>query len=167
MRFVSKFLALTLLAGLAACNSNKVEPVAEPVKANAHITGQIIRYENFPSQYIPPRQVDVWLPKNYKEAKKQHYAVLYMHDGQNLFDPQHSKYSGEEWGMDETVSRLMHEGKIKPTIIVGIWSTDNRFAELMPEKAVTMETKKLLEKDEITIDLDQLKGDEYLRFIKE
>ncbi|MDB9720763.1 esterase, partial [Winogradskyella sp.] len=46
--------------------------------------GDLYRVENFPSQYITPRPVDVWLPDNYSEDKK--YAVLYMHDGQNLFD---------------------------------------------------------------------------------
>ena len=47
-------------------------------------SGTIERHENFPSKYIQPRNVDVWLPEGYSKSKK--YAVLYMHDGQMLFD---------------------------------------------------------------------------------
>ncbi len=43
-------------------------------------SGQLLRVEDFPSEYIKPRPVDVWLPEDYSEDKK--YNVLYMHDGQ-------------------------------------------------------------------------------------
>ena len=43
-----------------------------------------MRVDSFPSKNITPRPIDVWLPENYSPKKK--YAVLYMHDGQNLFD---------------------------------------------------------------------------------
>ncbi len=49
-----------------------------------NIKGSLIRYEQFNSKFVDARTIDVWLPKNFKKRKK--YAVLYMHDGQMLFD---------------------------------------------------------------------------------
>jgi enterochelin esterase-like enzyme len=43
-------------------------------------SGRVLRIENFKSQFIDPRNVDVWLPVGYSD--KQKYAVLYMYDGQ-------------------------------------------------------------------------------------
>jgi len=47
-------------------------------------SGSIKRIENFRSQFVPARNVDVWLPEGYHPSKK--YSVVYMHDGQMLFD---------------------------------------------------------------------------------
>ncbi len=62
------------------------------------------------------------------------YAVLYMHDGQNLFDTKTAGY-GMEWQIDETLDRLIQEKKVRPTIVVGIWSTPKRLQEYVPSKA--------------------------------
>uniref|UniRef100_UPI003F6C17FF alpha/beta hydrolase-fold protein n=1 Tax=Polaribacter sp. TaxID=1920175 RepID=UPI003F6C17FF len=66
--------------------------------------GKIIRVDSFPSKLITPRPVDVWLPENYSENKK--YAVLYMHDGQNLFDAT-TTWNKQEWMIDEVATKLM------------------------------------------------------------
>jgi len=42
-------------------------------------SGELMRIENFPSKFMQPRNVDIWLPNNY--SSKKNYAVLYMHDG--------------------------------------------------------------------------------------
>jgi len=55
------------------------------------------------------------------------YPVLYMHDGQNLMDASTS-FSGE-WHVDETASRLVTSGEVEPLIIVGVYNTEDRFAE--------------------------------------
>ena len=85
------------------------------------------------SKYADPRRVVVWLPNGY-EPNGPKYAVLYMHDGQNLFDTKTAGY-GMEWQIDETLDRLILEKKVQPTIVVGIWSTPKRLQEYVPSKA--------------------------------
>ena len=95
-------------------------------------SGKIIRHENFASQYVDSRNVDVWLPENYSPSKK--YAVLYMQDGQMLFDSTLT-WNKQEWGVDETISSLQKENKIKDCIVVGIWNTGaGRHSEYFPQK---------------------------------
>ena len=62
------------------------------------------------------------------------YAVLYMHDGQNLFDKATAGY-GMEWEIDERLSQLIADKKVRPTIVVGIWNTPKRLQEYVPSKA--------------------------------
>jgi len=96
--------------------------------------GKIIRYENFRSGFVDARNVDVWLPDGYKLGKK--YAVLYMHDGQMLFDSTHT-WNHQEWGVDETMTKLQKEGRIKDCIVVAIWNIpEKRFAEYFPQKII-------------------------------
>ena len=59
------------------------------------------------------------------------YPVLYMHDGQNLFDPRIAN-TGVDWGVDEAVVRLADRGIIPPIIVVGVWSTAARGPEYSP-----------------------------------
>lgn len=96
------------------------------------ITNKIYRYKKFRSQFVGKRIVDVWIPFDYSKRKK--YAVIYMHDGQNLFDPRDA-FNKTEWGVDETLQRLMTEGKVRDAIVVGIWNTENRLKEFSPERA--------------------------------
>jgi pimeloyl-ACP methyl ester carboxylesterase len=77
--------------------------------------------------------VTIWLPADY-DPKGEPYAVLYMHDGQNLFDAKTAGY-GKEWGIDEAVTKLVAERRIPPTIVVGIWSTPKRLREYVPARA--------------------------------
>jgi predicted alpha/beta superfamily hydrolase len=94
--------------------------------------GKLIRVDSFVSTYIPARTIDIWLPAGYSNKKK--YAVLYMHDGQMLYDPETS-WNKQAWQVDDVLQRLMNEGKIKDVIVVGIWNTgDNRHAEYFPQK---------------------------------
>lgn len=85
------------------------------------------------SKYADPRRIVVWLPSGY-DPRGPKYAVLYMHDGQNLFDTKTAGY-GMEWQIDETLDRLIRERKVRPTIVVGIWSTPKRLQEYVPSKA--------------------------------
>jgi len=48
------------------------------------VSGTIHRLENFQSKYVDARNIDIWLPEGYSAKRK--YAVLYMHDGQTLYD---------------------------------------------------------------------------------
>ena len=94
--------------------------------------GKIQRIENFESKYIQSRTIEVWLPANY--SYKQKYAVLYMQDGQMLFDST-TTWNRQEWKADETVSGLLQENKIKDVILVAIPSNGAfRHTEYFPQK---------------------------------
>src|SRR5687768_4600294 len=93
---------------------------------------QLRRHDAFHSQYLEhDRDVLVWLPPGYPgveddgptDATKHRYPVLYMHDGQNLFEPDTAFQKGEHWRVGETATRLIDEGLIDPPIIVGIYNT--------------------------------------------
>lgn len=99
-------------------------------------TGQVDSYQAFASAHVAARNVDVWLPPGYADHPHKRYPVLYMQDGQNLFDPALS-YTGVDWGIDETMTRLIAEAKVREVIVVGIWNTPRRFGEYMPQQAVT------------------------------
>jgi enterochelin esterase-like enzyme len=119
--------ALLLLAAAPAIAQSQTGP-APQVSA-----GTIVDLGVVPSKYADPRRVVVWLPSNY-DPHGPKYAVLYMHDGQNLFDTKTAGY-GMEWQIDETLDRLIQEKKVRPTIVVGIWSTPKRLQEYVPSKA--------------------------------
>jgi enterochelin esterase-like enzyme len=96
--------------------------------------GTIRHFEAFPSRFVQARNVDVWLPDNYSPEKR--YAVLYMHDGQMLFDSTIT-WNRQEWGVDETLSALLRRKKIQDCIVVGIWSIpEQRYADYYPQKAL-------------------------------
>lgn len=90
-------------------------------------------YAEFHSEFVRPRRVDVWLPAQYDQASQRRFPVLYMHDGQNLFDPATS-YGGIPWAIDTAMNRLVAEGQVEPVIVVGIWNTDQRRQEYCPQK---------------------------------
>jgi enterochelin esterase-like enzyme len=99
-------------------------------------TGTVERLGPLPSKYVEPRLVDVWLPADFTPAKR--YAVLYLHDGQALFDGATSM-SKKGWHIDAAMGRLRREGRIRDTIVVGIWNTNySRHAEYFPQKAVPL-----------------------------
>ncbi|TAJ13675.1 alpha/beta hydrolase [Marinilabiliaceae bacterium JC017] len=134
-------------------------------------SGEVIRHENFASDFVDARNVDVWLPAGYSQDKK--YAVLYMHDGQMLFDAS-TTWNKQEWGVDEIITQLMADGKIKDCIVVGIWNNDNkRHAEYFPQRAWNYISKskqeKILKAENISIQPEMfekgLLADNYLRFI--
>jgi len=97
-----------------------------------NIVGTIQRHELFDSKYVAARNVDVWFPPGYAENGES-YPVIYMHDGQNLFKPI-SSISGADWGMDEAIVQLMKAKKNRGAVVVGIWNTEIRWREFMPQK---------------------------------
>ncbi len=95
--------------------------------------GTIVDLGVLHSRYADPRHVVAWLPTGY-QAHGPKNAVLYMHDGQNLFDKATAGY-GMEWQIDETLDRLIRNKEVRPTIVVGIWNTPKRLQEYVPAKA--------------------------------
>jgi predicted alpha/beta superfamily hydrolase len=128
-------------------------------------SGTVKRLEKFASKYVDARNVDVWMPDNYSSKKK--YAVLYMHDGAGLFDGTKT-WNKQEWGVDETISKLVKDGKIRETIVVGVWNTGKyRHSEYYPQKTLpelSQETRDYV----ISKDLaNKPQSDNYLKFLVE
>ncbi len=80
------------------------------------------------------RMLRVWLPPDYDGWGATRYPVLYLNDGQNLFDPA-TAFAGVHWQVGETATRLIAEQKIRPLIIVGIDNTKSRADEYIPYKS--------------------------------
>lgn len=130
-------------------------------------SGKIERIENFASQHVQARHVDVWIPEEFEKLKAsgQKFNVLYMHDGQMLFDAK-TTWNKQAWNADQTVSRLMKSGQLAPTIIVGVWNNGQfRHSEYFPEKFLPH----MLEKPRQLLMQQGLKdkpqADAYLRFL--
>ncbi|HEU0284344.1 MAG TPA: alpha/beta hydrolase-fold protein [Sphingomicrobium sp.] len=138
--------------------------VAAPAAAQQVSAGAIVDLGVVQSKNTDPRKVVVWLPYTYRPGGPRH-AVLYMHDGQNLFDKATAGY-GVEWEIDETLDRLIREKKVRPTIVVGIWNTPKRLREYVPSKAFAHLPPKYMEQVRGLYGGDPL-SDGYLKFIVE
>ena len=134
--------------------------IAKQVSGNG-IKGKIFRYANFASEYADARNVDVWVPADYSKNKK--YAVVYMHDGQNLFMAKDAS-AGVDWGVDETMTRLIGENKIRDAIVVGIWNTPKRIIEYAPQKAFDLVNRRKI-KTSALAKPQKAESDDYLKFI--
>ncbi len=99
-------------------------------------TASLHRHEQFRSAFLPDaRDVLVWLPPGYAAEADRLYPVLYMHDGQNLFDPDTAFQKGEHWRLGETAANSIAAGLLDPLIIVGIYNTgEERIHEYTPTK---------------------------------
>ncbi len=89
------------------------------------------RHAGFTSRFLRiARDITVYLPPGYDDQPHQHYSVLYLHDGQNLFDPETSFLPGRYWRVRETTDEVIEAGLVEPLIIVGVANTgDHRLAE--------------------------------------
>jgi predicted alpha/beta superfamily hydrolase len=133
-------------------------------------SGTIKREANFASKYVTARNIDIWLPDGYSTNKK--YAVLYMHDGQMLYDSA-TTWNKKSWDVDDAAAKLMAEGKTRSFIIVGIWNGDQtRHRDYFPQKpfeSLTNEQKASVSKDlkvaGRTKDDFQPISDNYLKFL--
>lgn len=101
------------------------DPGAPPLQR----TGRIERIAPLPSAWVSPREVQVWLPPGYESEPDRRYPVLYLHDGQNVFD---AGAAGAEWQVDETAQRLVLAGEVAPLIIVAVANTAERVHDYTP-----------------------------------
>jgi enterochelin esterase-like enzyme len=108
--------AITLLPGLAR---------AAPPRA-----GTLVELGEVPSAFVARRAVTVWLPEGYAGGRAR-YPVIYMHDGQNLFDDARASF-GVSWGIADHIAALVTSGRSRAAIVVGLWNTPRRFQEYGP-----------------------------------
>lgn len=169
-----------ILITLIICVSCKTEQkeIKKEVEQAKEITAKVVaevnlssgtleRVENFPSEYIKTRNVDVWLPENYSKDKK--YAVVYMHDGQMLFDAS-TTWNKQEWKVDEVASQLMKEGNTRDFIVVAMWNiSEIRWQDYYPQKTwdfIPKETQdELIAESKKKNHEIKFNADNYLKFI--
>lgn len=95
-------------------------------------SGKIQRLENFQSKFVTTRHVDVWLPDGYSKDKK--YAVLYMHDGQMLYDSA-TTWNKTAWEVDAVAGQIAAAHKVQDFIVVGVWNGgETRHIDYFPQK---------------------------------
>lgn len=157
-----------LLSGLYVFSQQTVSTVD---RLPSVVSGSFKRFENFQSKYVEVRNVDVWLPDGYSSRNK--YPVVYMQDGQMLFDST-TTWNHKDWGVDDAAGKLIREKKVRPFIVVGIWNTGaKRHIEYFPQKPFESMPKerqdsifKASRKNGHSIfSTDKIQSDDYLKFI--
>ncbi len=176
--FQSSLLFLTLITFLiASCKQSTPVTKEEKIpmgQSNGELpilvaSGKIERLDNFSSEYVTNRNIDIWLPANYDGNKK--FNVLYMHDAQMLFDSTKT-WNGQEWGVDEILSNLISKQHIANTIVVGIWNTDDRHKDYFPDVPEELVSTELMDSLSLYLQnigeenfLDSLNSFPYVKFI--
>ena len=92
--------------------------------------GEFRKHAGFRSKFLPAaRDVLVYLPPGYESEATRRYPVLYLHDGQNLFDGATAYIPGQDWRVGQTASALVRRQAIEPVIVVGIYNTGRERVE--------------------------------------
>tara|TARA_R110001632_G_scaffold38339_2_gene96548 strand:- start:78548 stop:79498 length:951 start_codon:yes stop_codon:yes gene_type:complete len=168
---MKKYILLFLFViSIISCQTQEKKDSKIVVKTDHGIqlgSGTIQRIDSFPSKNIVPRSVDIWLPDNYSSDKK--YAVLYMHDGQMLFDSL-STWNKQEWKVDEWAGQLQKEGKTKDFIVVAPHNISKiRWNDYFPEKAFNYLSKSAQDSLKMMAKKNNfemtMNADEYLKFL--
>ncbi|MBO6792505.1 MAG: alpha/beta hydrolase [Balneolaceae bacterium] len=155
-------MGMLILTGIS-CTQNKPVELVNPVLA---VTGKVIEHDDFSSNFVDSRNIEVWLPEGY-DAEDDRYQVLYMHDGQNVFDP-NTSYNGNDWMVDEALTELIAQNNIEKTIVVAIWNSGiTRFPEYMPQKPANVMNSEAVQKSVIRNSGKAIFSDDYLKFIVE
>jgi predicted alpha/beta superfamily hydrolase len=110
------------------------------ISANGQLSGfsslpeRVQFHPQFHSRFLPSdRDITVYLPPEYEQQPERRFPVLYMHDGQNLFDPSTSFVPGRTWRVAETADAVIADHEVEPLIIVGIANTgEHRLEEYTP-----------------------------------
>lgn len=124
-------------------DSSRRENIVDDPTSSADELDSNPRYSvrQFHSEILPDdRAVSVYLPPQYLEQKERRFPVLYLQDGQNLFDGRTSYVAGKTWNANTTADKLTEAGEIEPLILVGIANTGlRRMAEYTPTRDFKME----------------------------
>ena len=160
-----------------SCKNGSKEPEIKPADTSTvepetvdgdFSGGTLLRFDDFPSNFIPPRKVDIWLPENYSSDKK--YSVIYMHDGQMLFDSRIT-WNNQEWMVDEIATRLMNDSITKDFIVVAPFNINElRHSEYYPQKPFESLSNKqkdslVQEANDNNMRFDSVTSDNYLKFL--
>ena len=161
---MKKFLFLFAIIAILVSCTNTTTPEAPFEVSKLEVTsGNLWHADIFSPELNETIRIDVWTPDGYTASKL--YPVIYMHDGQNLFDA-NSTWNHQAWEIDSVLGSLIADKKVRPAIVVGIHSVDTtRIGDLMPERVVEMtppgEVRDFIDR----MCRGQYRADEYLSFI--
>ncbi|MBC6409461.1 MAG: alpha/beta hydrolase [Ekhidna sp.] len=152
-----KLLQLTLFVSFASCGEKQ---------------DRFYEIPSFSSKFIKEKRVSIFLPKEYHSSDKR-YPVLYMHDGQMLFDST-TTWNGQEWGVDEVIDQLVESQSIENVVVIGIWNGGNelRHPQYFPQKpfeslpqTVQDSLYNLYHDQGVPLFANPVQSDKYLKFI--
>lgn len=105
-----------------------VDPISEAAAATTvAIRTDLRKHPGFQSAHLTdPRDLVVYVPPAYEQDSARRYPVLYLHDGQNLFEGATAFVKGQDWHVNDTAEELIKAGVIEPLIIVGVYNTGTR-----------------------------------------
>lgn len=144
---------VTLLALITISESLMAQ---EHTAATCSVVGDLEIRSFTSSVFHNTRKLRVWLPPDYKRLPSRRYPVLYLNDGQNLFNACTSIFNAQEWRVDETATQLIREQKIQPLIVVGI---DNAGKRDRPKEYLPFPD------DTLQPIVSEVHGQEYPRFL--
>lgn len=126
-----RLLAAGTLPALALAGGCAAPAALAPAPLPGVPVGRIERLPELASRHVAARHVDVWLPRGYDGTRP--HAVLYMHDGQMLYDAS-TTWNQQSWDVAPTLQRLIDAGTLRDTMVVGVWNTGTtRFNEYFPQ----------------------------------
>jgi len=164
---LKKVLLVLLIICISGCKQ-KISMVTPDLNL---ASGTVERFPDFKSDYVTARNIDIWLPDDFNRYEI--YSVIYMHDGQMLFDSI-TTWNNQEWCVDETIGRLINERRIHKCIIVGIWNSgQGRHSDYFPGKPYSNIPDEYLDSlmrkseqnNQPVIFADGVNSDNYLKFI--
>ena len=139
MKIKAILLLVTLAAVMVSCGSKATtascagDSTRHPAIQHPSV-GTVDRLYVYSPQLTDTVTVDIWTPEGYNAADSVRYPVIYMHDGQNLFDAA-TTWNRQSWEMDSVTSALIADGAITAPVIVGVHSvSETRIGDLMPQK---------------------------------
>ncbi len=160
---MKKWVVVTLLlclVGVFSAVNHRSGAAESPLKVTS---GSLYRLGVFSPEMGDTMTVDVWTPDGYDRGGK--YPVIYMHDGQNLFDAS-STWNHQAWEIDSVAGLLMAAGEVPQAIIVGIHSVDStRLGDLMPKRPLQYLQNDTIKDFIAMMCRGKYRADEYIAFI--
>ena len=160
-------MAVTAMAVSATCGAATTLVPVESGDLPVSAPGELMRYTARCAGLGADFTVDVWFPAGYAPESDTRYPVVYMQDGQNLFDPKIA-FGGAAWEVDKVLGKLIDAGMIETPIIVGIHNRGTRRpADYIPEKPLKeyLTTAQLAESGIGDVTGNRNYGDEYAAFV--
>ena len=159
------FLTIILILFSSCSVNNKQDNLSQTISTERYII-----HNDFPSNYISKRNIEVWLPNGYDDVEA--LPVLYMFDGQNIFHGKKAWFDNgysHGWQVDETLDSLFDVGSVPRVIVVGIFHIGvERISEYMPAKPRT-EVKKRISQVQQSVKQGYEKygitSDQFLKFL--
>jgi predicted alpha/beta superfamily hydrolase len=104
-------------------DANIPAPLAEQPSGSDTLQSRLYRHTQFASRLIDEKHdFIVYVPRAFHQDPHRFFPVLFLHDGQNLFDPDTSYIKGNYWRVGETADALIESGEVEPLVIVGIYN---------------------------------------------